>query len=78
MKRTIRHIITLTFACILLALTIPAPAHARSFYTNPECAEQSMRTAPNGSCIRGSKCPVIKQKLNLDGNCVTKPRNYGR
>lgn len=66
--------LTAALMAALLTAGITAPAHARPVTVNPECSEQSMRTAPNGSCIRGSECPVIGQKLNADGNCVTHRR----
>lgn len=59
----------------MLMLGMQSPAEARTVTVNPECAEQWMRTAPNGKCIKGSKCPVVGQKLTIDGNCVTNRRN---
>lgn len=67
-----KRLLTITLMAGLMALGLAAPASAAQRVTvNPECAEQSTRTKPNGSCIRGSECPVIGQKLTIDGNCVT-------
>lgn len=66
-----KRLLTIGLMAGLMTLGL-APAEAAPRVTvNPECAEQWMRTKPNGSCIRGSECPVIGQKLNSDGNCVT-------
>lgn len=36
---------------------------------NPECAEQSMETAPNGSCLP-TECPIAGQVMDLEGTCA--------
>lgn len=36
---------------------------------NPECAEQWMQTAQDGSCLP-TECPVAGQTMTVEGNCV--------
>jgi hypothetical protein len=39
---------------------------------NPECSEQSMQTAPDGSCLTDTECAVVGETLDDDGNCTAK------
>lgn len=45
--------------------------------TNPECAEQSMQTGPDGSCLI-TECPVAGQTMDADGNCAATKNDYGQ
>lgn len=44
--------------------------------TNPECSEQSMQTADDGTCLIGTECAVQGHTLDVEGNC-TAPKENG-
>ena len=55
-------------------LTAEAPALTADGI-NPECAEQSMQTAADGSCMTGTECAVADHVLDLEGNCGPRKNN---